>query len=369
MGQLVLTRALSYQFKHYNFRRGVPIEVRDPDDYLFLQSQGLQDPSQNLNVIHPKVSKMAPAGTEIPVIRQGGLGDVLMVSIGLRDFANRHPKHKVTMATHPTYVPLFRDCDFLHRVLPLNELRGDFPWTIDLRGYTEREHRERIDRISCFSEYLNGVPPSHYDFPLYPTPQEIVRGREITGMDRHLRPTVAFAWRAIEMNRTWPDFYRDRFCEIASDLGWKVALIGAEPGLSPHMARCGVIDLCCRLSMEDLIAVTAAVNVVVAPDTGIAHLAEACKTKSVVYYTTVPPEARSPHYRYARTLFMPPECGPCYHSPTCGRPHGTKCAMNITPQMVWNEVEFVHQNNPPWEYRAPIRPASEVQVEFKVAAR
>jgi len=363
MGLLVLTRALSYQFKHYNFRRGVPVEVPDADDYLYLQSQGLQDPTQNFNVIHPNVTSRAPRDAEIPVIRQGGLGDVLMVSIALRDFARKYNRHKVTFATHPAYVPLFRDCNFLHRVVPLNELRGEFPWTIDLRGYSERNHREREDRIHVFSDYLIGGPPSDYEFPLYPTADEIARGRKIAGMDRHMKPTIGFVWRAIEINRTWPESYRDKFCEMAVDYGWKVVLIGSEPGMTSRMARAGVTDLCCRLSMNDLIAVTAAVSVVVAPDTGVAHLAEACKTKSVVYYTTVPPEARAIHYRHTRTLFMPPSCGPCYHSPTCGRLSGTLCAMNITPQMVWQEVEYVHHNDPPWNYRAPLLGA-DVPVEF-----
>jgi ADP-heptose:LPS heptosyltransferase len=143
-----------------------------------------------------------------------------------------------------------------------------------------------------------------------------------------------------------------------------VALIGVDPALSPRMARAGVIDLCGRLNTNDLISVVSAVNVIVAPDTGIAHLAEATKTKSVIYYTTVPPEARSPHYRFARTLFLPPSCGPCYHAPTCGKARDVECALNITPEMVWNEVEFVHSHHPPWDYRAPIRRAKEAPVQF-----
>ena len=112
-----------------------------------------------------------------------------------------------------------------------------------------------------------------------------------------------------------------------------------------------VVDLRGLINVEELSWVISALDVVVSPDTGTTHLAEALKTKCVTYFTTVPPALRVGHYRWTRVLY--PEgklpCLGCIHSPRCRKPDPKPCAELSTPEMVWEQVEFVRANQPPWE--------------------
>jgi hypothetical protein len=74
----------------------------------------------------------------------------------------------------------------------------------------------------------------------------------------------------------------------------------------------------------------------------------------VGYFTTVPPEARAAKYSHTRCLYAGVPCAPCYHAPTCGLPSGkTLCALAVTPERVWEEVEWVMANDPPYHFKAP----------------
>jgi ADP-heptose:LPS heptosyltransferase len=226
---------------------------------------------------------------------------------------------------------------------------------VDLRGFVEKHPRaRRVDRIDLFSNYLLGGPPSSYDYPLTATQRWIMRGRAIARMDTEIRPTVALTWQASMKNRSWGPEYNIRFARIAIAEGWRVVILHNRSlapdtfgSLSNHPQ---LIDLSAQLTIEDLLHVTSAVDVMVAPDTGTAHLAEAVKTKSVLYYTTVPPDLRVGHYHYARVLYPEGQlaCLGCIHTPTCHQPDPKPCALLTTPEMAWNHVVFVHENDPPW---------------------
>lgn len=355
MPRLVLTTSLTYQYGPYLFRRGVPIDVDDVSYHQLLAKGVFKDPTHSIDFVRPHRLAHLREGQEVPIIRGEGMGDVLMAVLGIREFVKMYPHLKVTYCMQDRYLPMFRDCTFLHRCISVAKLKGHYPWGIDLRGYTERENREKRDRVRVFAEYLVGPRVKiDYDFPLYPTREEIERGHMWTEKISHGKPVMVQTYRASLGNRSWPMEYIEHLAEIAWDNGWRTALIhGKKVPLSSRMVGVEMVNLTGQLGMQGLIEVCASADMVVGPDTGPIHLAEACKTKCVAYFTTVPPAARLNGYRYTRAIVADElPCHPCYHRPTCGKPDPKPCARAVTPIQIWEEVQKVLVKNPPVGYLA-----------------
>jgi len=372
--QVVLARSLTYAHNGRAFRRGEPQDVPE-GDYLFLLSQGFIDPNHELQVVHPSRLTRAPADSEIPIVRTGGLGDVLMVLPALRELAHRFPRLRFTYATAHEFVPLLRNCllgqpgGFLHRVCALADLHGRLPWVIDLRGYSERDGRERYDRIGVFARYLlNGGEPLDWSYPLHATDLERLQGKSTTGALDHGRPVVGIVVGSHSQSgmRNWPTTYVEDFAERAFDHGYRAVLIDDRVHqLTPRLAAAGVRSLAGHLTIPTLLSVVASLDYLVTPDTGVLHLAEALGVKTVAYFTSVPPEARAVHYRHVRSLYAAVHCAPCYHAPTCGAPPGqTLCALEVKPARVWQEIEWMASNAPPYAFRAEMAGPSWAPVEF-----
>ena len=374
MPRVVLTRALTYFYKHqgkgYHFRRGEIVEVPEIVYHNVIRLGGFSDPDQTVDYVHPRVLKTVPAGTEVPVIRDMGLGDVLMASIPLRDLVGRHPRLKFIYAVDSRYVGLFKNLDFgLYKICAIARLRGAFQWGLDLRGLVERSPLARkMDRIDVFADYMLGGPPQSYRYPLQPTEEWKQRGRAIIGAMAN-RPTVGLVYRASMANRSWGDDYLREFCQMATADGWRVVMLHPKPLHPGFFEHPLYVDLSGRINVEELKWVTSAVDVVVSPDTGTAHLAEAVQTKCVAFYTTVPPERRVGHYHWMRVLY--PEgklpCLGCTHSPRCRPGDPRPCALMTTPEMVWQQVQWAHEHEPPWAvfpYRGELERDEPEQFDF-----
>lgn len=356
MPKLVLTRALTFQHKRYYFRRGVVTEVDEGTYHDLLRMGGFADPDCAIDFINPLRLNGVPDRTTIPVIRDMGLGDVLMASIPLRDLARRYPRLRFVYAVAGRYRALFDGLPFLERAVGITDLKGGWSWGIDLRGHVERSrHQRRMDRIDIFSQYLLGGPPTSYDYPLRPTRERRRRGVERTGIDPD-RPSVGVVVRASMGNRSWGRDHVARLCRIAAREGFVPVLLDGKPirrDIWPALPD-SLVDLTGRIDIAGLADVVASLDVVVSPDTGTLHLAEALDTRCVAYMTTVPPGLRIGHYRWTRCVY--PEgklqCLGCIHSPTCGLPDPKPCAQLSTPEAVWTEVEYMMGREPPWPVMA-----------------
>jgi ADP-heptose:LPS heptosyltransferase len=361
MPRLLLARALTYLHRShadpsriFHFRRGVALEVPWVD-YDFLSARGgFVDPDREIDFCQPRALHAAPPGTEVPVVRTGGLGDVLMVTIGLRELARRQPKLRISYATNRLYLPALRDMDFLARVVALEDLHGRFPYGIDLRGYSERFGNERHYRIDVFAKYLAGGPPADYRYPLRPRPEEAARGYELLGADG---PWLGIVHRAAgQPVRSWPDPHQGELARLAARAGWRTVLLSnAGADLSPAMLEAGTLNLAGRTTVADLMCVLQALDVLVTPDTGTLHLGEALGVKTLALMSTVDTDARLRHYRFTRSMWAGLPCSPCYHQ-VCELPWPKPCMSAISPATVWREVEWMDAHEPPWPLAVEFNP-------------
>ena len=355
MPEIVLNTSMSYLYDvkgtMINFRRGGVVDVPEGVYHDLIRTGYFGDPRRRCDPVAPRQLSAVPGGSEVPIFRDVGLGDVLMAAVPLRDLQAKHPRLRLVYGVHSHFVPLFRGSSFVKGgVRPIPSFVGTFPYVVDLRGYCERQEiGRRIDRTDVFSRHLLGGPPSSYETVLNPPATWLAQGRKIAGLSGS-RPVVGYVPRASQSMRNWRAPQHRRFVDTAVAQGWTVVLLDRGTPKTDLGDGDRVRDLRGRISILDLAKVVKACDVVVTPDTGTLHLAEALGTRWVGYFTSVSPRLRVGYYRWGRALY--PEgrlaCLGCHYSPSCKERNPTPCAALTTPEQAWREVELVYSSDPPW---------------------
>lgn len=286
------------------------------------------------------------------VLRALGLGDLLTAVPALRALRSTFPKGQLVLGTPSQYEPLVRHVGGVDRVspmrgladLPADETRPDV--AVNLHGSGPQSHRllQSLEpgRLVAFAS-----PGTGHRGPRWrPDEHEVSRWCRlvaetlrvpVNAADLQLAPpaTRTPLTRAVVIHpgaahpaRRWPV---QRFAEVAAwahDNGLEVVVTGssAERGLASGVASAaglaGGSVLAGRLSLVELAALVSSAVVVVSGDTGVAHLATAYRTPSVILFGPTPPD-----------LWGPPAGGPhvaLWH----GSRRGDPCGETVDPALL-----------------------------------
>jgi ADP-heptose:LPS heptosyltransferase len=267
------------------------------------------------------------------VLRALGLGDLLTAVPALRAIARAFPDHYRVLAAPLYLAPLVRLCGGIDEVIeaaplqPIEEDLGGVDIAINLHGRGPQSHRVLLQakprRLIAFA---HAAIPETYGFPEW-TPQEHeidrwcrmlresgipadVNDLEIAAPhgDQRARGTIVIHPGAASESRRWPV---DRWIELCARLqneGERVVLTGS----AEEFRRCRFIAKAARVPIDSVLAgktdlaeltcVVSSARAIVCGDTGIAHIATALRTPSVVLFgPTSPrywgPPANRPYHR------------------------------------------------------------------------
>ena len=270
----------------------------------------------------------------ILALRALGLGDLLTAVPALRALKDHHPDADLALATTPAMAALAGALPGVDRVMAVEEL-GALPATevrpdlaVNLHGSGPESHRRLLDldpaRMIAFRH--PAVPQVHGpDWDAHE--HEVVRWcrlLEASGIPadptrravdpppgsvppRALGATVVHPG-AKSAARRWP---ADRFAAVAHHAhatGHRVVVTGSpgERGLAERVARDAELPsasvLAGRTDVVDLLRVVAAAGRVVCGDTGVAHVASATGTPSVVLFGPMDPARWGPPDRPEHTV-------------------------------------------------------------------
>ncbi|HEY3876984.1 MAG TPA: glycosyltransferase family 9 protein [Trebonia sp.] len=285
---------------------------------------------------------MAP---RILLLRALGLGDFLTGVPAYRAVARAFPGHQVVLAAPAALAPLVPLTRAVDELLPTGELQpvpwtGDAPDTgIDLHGRGPASHRLvaalRPRRLIVFGgEHAGG-----FSGPVWrPGEHEVARwcrlcresGIPADPGDLLLAPPAAAPSftllhpGAAAPARRWPPA---RFAAVARLLaagGHDVRVTGsaAERGLAAQVAQLAGLPaghvLAGQTTLDELAALAASARLVIAGDTGMAHLASAYARPSVTLFGPVPPSEWGPRPHPRHQVLW--EGTPGYR----GDPHGAR---------------------------------------------
>jgi ADP-heptose:LPS heptosyltransferase len=258
------------------------------------------------------------------VLRALGLGDFLTAVPALRGLRRALPAHELILAAPVQLRPLVELSATVDRLLDTSGL-AEPPWTgpapevaVNLHGRGPQSHRllQRLGpgRLVAFARPEVGVdgPPWVADEHEVARWVRLVEDSFDVRADRDdLRidvppqaPLVADAVvvhvGAASRSRRWPE---ERFAVVArwaAEQGHRVALTGSpdEADIAVRVQRIAGLGvdtvLAGRTDLTELAALVAAARLVVSGDTGVAHLASAYATPSVLLFGPTPPRRWGP---------------------------------------------------------------------------
>lgn len=313
------------------------------------------DPKANANVYEVREFARKKKAKGTLVIRMGGLGDLVMLSSGLREMVSRG--ETVTIATLPQFVP-FMTSFGIGKVIAIQDIgRYTFEKVIDLRFAVEPKELGQTckgswadyttkDRSDAFDELL-GVYPARkwFEVPVSVKAKEKV-ARTLAGL-WEASLVVAVNACMVASARSIPPKYIAPLCQkLTKRLNAVVVLFGAtQPwnrGLKDLVIP-GVVNLVDRTSLEEMVALLSLSDVVVTPDTGSLHVAAALGKPTVALFGNINPRTRISYYPTVRALYPVGEtdCAPCWDLHPCSSDPGksVKCMELLTPDRITTAVK------------------------------
>ena len=257
------------------------------------------------------------------VTRDKGLGDMLMLGAALRELKRQCPDLEITLATSGGWMNLLRDQPGVDVLVPIGEATeyAPFDQSVDLVHYVEQaDSRFERHRVDVFGEPLGlgDVPDKTVTVPL--TKGEVSAARQ--NLNGAGSPLVGVVYRGSTNARSYPPDTIPALCEALVGRGMGVALLDHEPQPNVPLPG-GAVSLCGRYEARELAATVAAMDCVVAPDTGLVHLAAAVGTPVVALASGIPAELRWSAYDNVTVIDAAGRvgCDHCHDGASC-RPGG-----------------------------------------------
>jgi ADP-heptose:LPS heptosyltransferase len=293
------------------------------------------------------VAVAGPSGGTVLVLRALGLGDLLTAVPAIRGLRAALPGHRLVLATPRALTGLVALVAAVDEVLPVKGLHDRQAWAgrpppelaVNLHGRGPQSHRLLMalgpGRLLAHRSVQLGVPGPPWREETHEVSRwchlvEAGLGQPVdrTALDLAMPglapPTpgaVVVHPGAGYASRRWPE---DRFaavCRSLAEAGHDVVVTGsaAEAGLARRVVQLAGLDqaadLAGRLDLVELAAVVGSCRLLIAGDTGVAHLASAYRRPSVLLFGPVAPSRWGPPGRPQHVVL--------WHGDGTGDPWGT----------------------------------------------
>jgi len=280
----------------------------------------------------------------LAVVRDGGLGDILLVTPTLRLLHETFPHVDIHLFTRAPYLPLFEDNPHVTEVRSLDQYqRWAFDTVVDLQHFVERSPDANIvDRASLFTAAF-GLDLKNGDL------EYSVREEETEWAKGWLRDNgVGEKWMmlapfATDPRRSWPIDNAQKFIRLVSEDGWRVVV-------SHHLddaEKCfgDIATPCITPTIRQKAALLKESGFVVSVDTGIYHLAMAARGKEktprvAVLFGPIDPGLRMKWYKnYIVISAKELDCVPCCENHALVRTCDGACMSVLSGERVYRALK------------------------------
>tara|TARA_B100000131_G_scaffold315009_1_gene352748 strand:- start:4160 stop:6163 length:2004 start_codon:yes stop_codon:yes gene_type:complete len=284
----------------------------------------------------------SPEGSICIIRSLGGIGDVLMITPGIRALKKKYPKLTITVAVdrHRTwddsYYHLLKTAPFIDHIIDARYVdRSKYDKVIDISSVCmpyEKKGLPNRNRIDLFARHMginfleNELPFLEVEF------EEYVWARSIIVKNRKSlkSPVVCFAPSSNDDMRSWKKDKARQFVELIKQRHPQILLIVFDrhdylEGMD------GFLDMR-DTSVRQMAALIQQCHVYVGPDSGPMHIAGCLEKESVVLFGSIPPEARvGPYKRHLPVKTDELSCLGCWYGPC---PYNVACMDKIDASLV-----------------------------------
>ena len=292
--------------------------------------------------------KDEPTGSVCVKRALGGIGDVLMCTPALKELKLRFPNCHLAFAVNMhqvhdnRYYELVKNLDFIDEVIDSRYVdRSQYGFVSDITsvciGY-ENKGLPPMNRIDLFARHL-GFPNLADPLPSYlVTTKERKHARRI--LKNKLNDCsiiIALHTASNEGKRCWPikkyEPLIKRLIRLVPGVGF---VVFDHNNRLPIWSRYSNVVDASNASVRGMAALIEQADLFIGPDSGPMHCAGAVRTKALVLFGSIPPEARINYYPTHTAITANIPCLGCWYKPC---PHSVVCMTGITTEMVASKVE------------------------------
>jgi ADP-heptose:LPS heptosyltransferase len=304
------------------------------------------------------------------VIRMGGLGDLVILSSSLHALKKREPWRPLVLATLAHNVDLLAGVDCLDRVITMEEWEQeqwfrvyDCRWGVEPPnigpGRSTWEEYQTKDRSDIFDRILGVQSEKQFSVSM-----DAVALKEMKGILRssppecRKGPLIGLAPTSRSPVRCMPPEYVHPLADLLlQTFGGQVVLFGKTESWNKMVAAIvgpGINNLIDLLSIQEMVALTSLMDVVISPDTAVYHIAAALGRSCLALFGNIHPNTRTTYYPTVKSLY-PAFFGlekeltcasnfPCWDVPnSCNgiKPgeFGAPCMRLLTPERIVSGLE------------------------------
>jgi len=285
------------------------------------------------------------------LIRNGGLGDILMTTLVLKRLKQKYFNYKIYYFCDQAWMDLLKDNPYLDGVFNLKKL-PKFPRydaCIDLieavENYYQGEKINRENRIDRFFKLCGVKGNGHYKFNYQVTDEESRKALSTLSSDG--KKVLGLGLSAVAPYRNWSLAYYEELSRMVDSDEWQIFLFSDQ---TVEWSGSRADNLGGKLKIRELFAYLSICDVVVCGDTGIAHVCAVVDVPNIIFYGAIPSEARCKYYpkAYPMTSEDTP-CIPCWDLQEgdkemfrqCRTPSGAKCMRDIKPEQVLQKINSI----------------------------
>lgn len=252
------------------------------------------------------LGQLSDAGGSVAIVRDGHLGDLLMLTPTIRQLRHDLPGLKISVLCSQMFLRTFLGNPYIDGYEQMSSAaKKKFTYSVDLRGYVERvAGANTVDRTTLFGqafgiEIEDGTP----DFVV--TEEDREKAASSVGSVLEKGKLIVIAPDASDKRRCLTGKFIAEFESLMHDAGYSTYVTGPDRGSFPGLGELGaIVDMA---------------SAVVCGDNGVYHLAAAMKnTPSFPIFTTIDPSLRCCWYSNCTPILSPADCAPCHEDPVSG---------------------------------------------------
>ncbi len=294
-------------------------------------------------------SVVSPNGTVCIMRGLGGIGDVLMATVTLREFKRENPKCKLIFAIDQTstydntYYKLVENASFIDEIIDKRFVRKDrYSSFFDITSCCISEENSSIaprPRIDIFSEVCK-IKRIENHVPFYKEKEnEALEADEVFA--KHVNKKKFFIHTASnEGKRTWSIENTINLVRLIEEEYKDCVIFVSDFNnlYSGWSAFKNVVNVS-ALDIRKTASFIKRCDIFIGPDSGLMHLSAAVETKSLVIFGSIPPEARISYYPKHSSIRMDElGCIGCWYKPC---PYNVKCMKDLTADRVFKKIKEI----------------------------
>lgn len=279
----------------------------------------------------------------------GGIGDVLMATVAMREFKRENPKVKLTVAIDrsttydDTYYKLIANAPFIDEIIDSRyTIKEKYDRYYNIKSVCiqrENSRHANLNRIDIFAKACNVVKIENF-LPFYKETEEEKKKADKAFLVYEDKKKFFIHTASNEGKRSYSKLNMINLVKlISSTYKNSVIFVSDFNNIWSEWDTIENVVNVSELNIRQCASYIKRSDFFIGPDSGLMHLAGALGTKSLVIFGSIPPSVRINRYPTHEAIRMEElDCLECWYK-EC--PFGIKCMKDLKPKAILKRIKEI----------------------------